>query len=274
MWQEEHFGSGGGILNAVVLPLFLSRTLLGSFLRGYITRNIWNKSMFSSRTGGRRKYFHRFQCRHHACSQHRHLIAVHLLGCLCWYGEISLLLTAPGNLKDTEAASCWQPHCVFLQSSSVFCLLGDVDGWKKTSLPLVRRRSWWHPLFLSNAQIWEKMTRQARMRFLCSCICGIARPEIEIQLRVFAEMRTFWMISQRSSQGSWLELGQVKSYTRSALSKTIFSAFSRWNKQEQESLKKEAKVLPVWRTNCEKLPSPGADVLSSGITFVNHVFTK
>lgn len=128
--------------------------------------------MFSSRTGGRRKYFHRFQCRHHACSQHRRLIAVHLLGCLCWYGEISLLFTAPGNLKDTEAASRWQPHCVFLQTSSVFCLLGDVDGWRRRVCRWcdAARDDILSFCAKSNAQIREKMMWHAHMRFTCSCI--------------------------------------------------------------------------------------------------------
>lgn len=259
MWQEEHFGSGGGMLNAVVLPLFSSRTVLGSFHRGYITRNIWNKSMFSSRTGGRRKYFHRFQYRHHTCSQHRHLIAVHLLGCLCWYGEISLF-TAPGNLKDTEAASRWQPHCVFLQTSSVFCLLGMLlageDESAAGATPLLMTSS----LFVKEQRPnlrKDDVTRTHAVDVFLYLWDSEARNRNSACSRVFTEMRTFWMISQRSSRGSRLDLGQVKSQTCSVCSETIFSVFSRWNKREQESLKKVAKVLPVWRTNWET-PEPGS----------------
>lgn len=237
--------------------------------------------MFSSRTGGRRKYFHRFQCRHHACSQHRHLIAVHLLGCLCWYGEISLLFTAPGNLKDTEQHHVGNPIVCFCKVHLCFVFWGTLMAGEDESAagatPLVMASS----LFVQRATPSshpnlrkDDATRTHAVYVFLYLRDSEARNRNSACRRVFAEVRTFWMISQRFSQGSRLELGQVKSYTCSARSKTIFSVFSRWNKREQESLKKGAKVLPVCGEQTEKLPNPGANFLSSGITFVNHVLAK
>lgn len=144
------------------------------------------------------------------------------------------------------------------------CVLSSGGRWwlEKTSLPLARRRSWWRPLSLCErptvTQIWEKMMWRAHMRFMFLYLWDSeARNRNSACRRVFAVVRTFRMISQRSSQGSRLELGQVKFYMCSARSKTISSVFSRGNKREQESLKKGAKVLPVWRTNWET-PEPGS----------------
>lgn len=130
MWEEEeHFGSGGRMLRpSICCPptLYIQDNVLGSLPLLHNKKQSKHECAEVQNCVGEDIW---------TCSDVVVLLVANMVKspsstcvvhtCLCGCGEISLLFTLPGNLlKDTQAASRWQPCCCFCKDHACLVFSG------------------------------------------------------------------------------------------------------------------------------------------------------